>query len=143
MSIIKKLNEKAKSVAQQHLMGAVHHYQKTGELPKNKSFATEVKAVANGKGEAKGISKKAAKEFASTKHEGLPQKKESHRPTFKEFLAENEHIEVTLDDVLNSEAGAALSAAWNDGDERAVYHILMRELDDEQLVDMVLDHMGF
>ncbi|KKM94960.1 hypothetical protein LCGC14_1192910, partial [marine sediment metagenome] len=38
---------------------------------------------------------------------------------------------------------AALSAAWNDGDERAVYHILMRELDDEQLVDMVLDHMGF
>jgi len=63
------LDEKSKSVAQQQFMGMVHAAQK-GEL-KNPSPAVE-KA-------ANSMSDKDAKDFASTKHEGLPQhvKKES------------------------------------------------------------------
>lgn len=140
----------AKSVAQQHLMGAVHQYQKTGELPKNKSFAAEVKAVADGqkkkkgKGKTKGITKKAAEEFASTKHKGLPQKKESYqnfRPTFKEFLTETQ-VDQYLDDILHSEEGAALNAAWDDGDERAAEEIFRRVLgDNETLIRMMLHRL--
>lgn len=57
----------AESKAQQRLMGMVHAYQK-GEL---KSPSGKVKDV------AKHISKKDAKDFASTKSKGLPEKKGS------------------------------------------------------------------
>jgi len=54
----------AKSKAQQKFMGMVHAAQ-TGE----KAASPEVAAA------AKGMSKKSAKDFASTKHAGLPEKK--------------------------------------------------------------------
>jgi hypothetical protein len=54
----------AKSKAQQKFMGMVHAAQK-GEKP----ASPEVAKV------AKGMSKKAAKDYASTKHKGLPEKK--------------------------------------------------------------------
>ena len=53
--------EKAKSKAQQKFMGMVHAAQK-GEKPASKEVAKV----------AKGMSKKAAKDYASTKHKGLP-----------------------------------------------------------------------
>ena len=57
----KILAEKAKSKAQQKFMGMVHAAQK-GEKPASKEVAKA----------AKGMSKKAAKDFAKTKHKGLP-----------------------------------------------------------------------
>ena len=56
-----KLAEKAVSKAQQKFMGMVHATQK-GEKPASKEVAKA----------AKGMSKKAAKDFAATKHKGLP-----------------------------------------------------------------------
>ena len=56
-----RLDEKAKSKAQQKFMGMVHATQKGEKAPS--------KAVAKA---AKGMSKKAAKDYASTKHKGLP-----------------------------------------------------------------------
>ena len=59
------LNEKAVSKQQQKFMGMVHAMQK-GE--KVKGASAELKKA------AKGMSKKDAKDFASTKHKGLPKK---------------------------------------------------------------------
>jgi hypothetical protein len=59
----KKLSEKAVSKKQQKFMGMVHAAQK-GEKP----ASPEVAKV------SKGMKKKAAKDFASTKHKGLPEK---------------------------------------------------------------------
>ena len=60
------LSEKSVSKAQQRFMGMVHAAKK-GETP----ASPEVAKV------AKGMSKKAAKDFAQTKHKGLPDKKKS------------------------------------------------------------------
>lgn len=60
------LGEKAVSKAQQRFMGMVHAAKK-GE----KAASPEVAKV------AKGMSKKDAKDFAATKHKGLPEKKKS------------------------------------------------------------------
>lgn len=60
-----RLNEKAVSKQQQKFMGMVHAMQK-GERVKGAS--KELKKA------AKGMSKKDAKDFASTKHKGLPQR---------------------------------------------------------------------
>jgi hypothetical protein len=57
-----QLDEKAKSKAQQKFMGMVHAAKK-GEKPASADVANA----------AKGMSKKAAKDFAATKHKGLPQ----------------------------------------------------------------------
>lgn len=91
---VKKFTERAESVAQQRLMGAVYQYEKTGTLPKKKRFAKKIKDIANGKpkkkgkGKTKGISKKSAKKYASTKTTGLPYKvTENYPPTFIEFIA--------------------------------------------------------
>lgn len=62
-SLPKLLQEKAKSKAQQKFMGMVYAAKK-GERPVSK----EVEKA------AKGMSKKAAKDFAKTKHKGLPKK---------------------------------------------------------------------
>lgn len=59
-----RLSEKAVSKAQQKFMGMVHAVQK-GEM---KAPSKEVAKV------AKGMSKKAGHDFASTKHKGLPEK---------------------------------------------------------------------
>ena len=61
-----RIDEKAKSQKQQRFMGMVHAAQQ-GEKP----ASPEVAAV------AKSISKKAAKDFAKTKHKGLPNKVKS------------------------------------------------------------------
>lgn len=58
-----ELSEKAKSKAQQKFMGMVHAAKK-GEKPASKEVAKA----------AKGMSKKDAKDYASTKHKGLPDK---------------------------------------------------------------------
>jgi hypothetical protein len=59
-----KITEKAVSKAQQKFMGMVHATQK-GEKPASKEVAKV----------AKDMPKKAAKDFAQTKHKGLPEKK--------------------------------------------------------------------
>ena len=59
-----KLDEKAVSRSQQRFFGMVRQAQKTGE-----ASSPEVAQV------AADISKKDAKDFASTKHKGLPEKK--------------------------------------------------------------------
>ena len=58
--------EKSLSKSQQRLMGMVYAYKK-GEM---KDASDEVKKI------AKGMSMKDAKKFASTKHKGLPEKKD-------------------------------------------------------------------
>jgi LysM repeat protein len=60
-----QLDEKAVSKAQQRFMGMVHAAKK-GENPASKEVAKV----------AKGMSAKAAKDFAKTKHKGLPDKKD-------------------------------------------------------------------
>ncbi len=60
-----RLNEKAVSKAQQRFMGM----------------------IAAGKIDApKGLSKKEARKFAKTKHDGLPERVSESMPTFKQFL---------------------------------------------------------
>lgn len=63
-SLYSAINEKAVSKAQQRFMGMVHAAQK-GEKPASKEVAKA----------AKGMGKKDAKDFAATKHKGLPDKK--------------------------------------------------------------------
>lgn len=74
----------AKSKSQQRLFGMVHAYKK-GELDTdsvNSELLTKIKKIAGG------IEDKSAKKFAKTKHNGLPELKETRRITFKEFLTE-------------------------------------------------------
>ena len=61
-SLKQRLEEKAKSKAQQRFMGMVYAAKK-GEKPASKEVAKV----------AKGMSKKDAKDFASTKHKGKPE----------------------------------------------------------------------
>lgn len=74
----------AKSKSQQRLFAMVHNCQKTG-----KCASSEVKKI------AKGISYKDADDFASTKHKGLPEKKEESvsfkNLTFAEFVEMKEN----------------------------------------------------
>ena len=82
------LNEKAVSKQQQKFMGMVHAMQK-GE--KVKGASAELKKA------AKTMGKKDAKDFASTKHKGLPQKV-SEGVNFVEMMRETEQ---TVDEMLN------------------------------------------
>ena len=68
---ITQVVEKAVSKAQQKFMGMVHAAKK-GEKPASKEVAKA----------AKGMSKKSAEDFASTKHKGLPEKKKKTDETF-------------------------------------------------------------
>ena len=76
----------SKSKKQQRFMGMVHAYQK-GEL---KNPSSEIKKV------AKSIVPEDAKDFAETKHKGLPEKvkkkKESKIFDFETFLNEKNFI---------------------------------------------------
>ena len=60
-----QLDEKAVSKAQQRFMGMAHAIQKGKKIP---GASSELKSV------AKGMTKKAAHDFAATKHKGLPEK---------------------------------------------------------------------
>ena len=62
----------------------VHAYKK-GELDTSSVSANQLKQI---KKIAGGIKDKSAKEFAKTKHEGLPEVKEKQKLTFKEFRVE-------------------------------------------------------
>lgn len=90
----KAILEKAKSKAQQKFMGMVHAAQK-GEKPASKEVAKT----------AKSMPKKAAKDYASTKHKGLPKKKtnETLDLTARKMLGEGTEYELYL---LLSEAPA-------------------------------------
>jgi hypothetical protein len=82
------LSEKAVSKQQQKFMGMVHAMQK-GE--KVKGASKELKAA------AKGMSKKDAKDFASTKHKGLPSKV-TEGINFMEMMRETDQ---TVEEMLN------------------------------------------
>ena len=69
----------AASKSQQRLMGMVHSYKK-GELDTSGIDPDLLKKV---KEIASGIKKTSAKEFAKTKHKGLPEVKEAQNITFK------------------------------------------------------------
>ncbi len=75
-SMSRPIAEKAVSKAQQRFMGMVRDQQEHGG-----SASPEVKKA------AKGMSKKDAKDFASTKHKGLPEKVKSE--SFEQRLAES------------------------------------------------------
>lgn len=93
----------AHSKSQQRLLGMVYAYKDDKldleDLPK--SLADKIKSIADGsrkktgdkRKKTKGISKKSAKDFASTKHEGLPEKVEENLYIIKysDFLLENYH----------------------------------------------------
>ena len=79
----KLILEKSVSKSQQRLMGAVHNCQKTGSCA-----SPEIEKI------AKSIKPDDCTDFASTKHEGLPEKKKKKKKhkTFKEWLTEKETI---------------------------------------------------
>jgi len=67
----------AKSKSQQRFMGMVRQCQKTGDCASD-----SVKKAADS------MTKKDVKDYAKTKHKGLPQKVTEGKLTFKEFLIE-------------------------------------------------------
>lgn len=100
MAKIEKINEKAKSKSQQRLFGMVTAYKdgklKLKDLPD--SLAKKIKSIADGerkktgdkRKKTKGISKSNAKDFAKTKHKGLPEKvSESKIMNFENFINES------------------------------------------------------
>jgi len=86
----------SKSKAQQRFMGMVHGVQKGTVDPDDVS--DKVKKA------AKGMSKKSAKTYASTKHKGLPNKvkKENEMSEIEKF---REYIRAEIVDILNEEEG--------------------------------------
>lgn len=77
--------EKAVSKAQQKFMGMVHAAKK-GEKPASKEVAKA----------AKGMSKKEAEKFASTKHKGLPEKK---KKTDEATITFRKHVKVVNESI--------------------------------------------
>ena len=94
----------AKSKEQQRLFGMVHAYQK-GEL---KDASEEVKDI------AKTISKKDAKDFAETKHKGLPNKvKKSVKETVKINESQlRQIISESVARILKEEIGADINSEF-------------------------------
>jgi len=87
---VESIEEKALSRAQQRFMGMVYAAKK-GETPASPEVAKA----------ASGMSKKAAKDFAKTKHEGLPEKKET-----KEEVS---LVDKILEEVLNEAPKGTIS----------------------------------
>jgi hypothetical protein len=77
----------SKSKSQQRLMGMVHAYQ-IGKLKKDDVNSDELWEKI--KKMSKTMKKKDSKEFAETKHKGLPEVKEKNVLTYDEFLNEND-----------------------------------------------------
>jgi hypothetical protein len=77
----------AKSKSQQRLMGMVHACQKSGKCASEK-----VKKMA---GSMKDTD---AKDFAETKHKGLPEKVKESRMTFREFILEGYKVLPPIED---------------------------------------------
>lgn len=93
----------ATSKSQQRLMGMVYAY-KDGKLELDSltpSLAKKVKDIADGTKKKKGISKKDAKHFATTKHKGLPEKvEESNGVSLNQAMRDN-YIEEILDSTMD------------------------------------------
>jgi hypothetical protein len=138
------LAEKAVSKKQQKFMGMVHAAQK-GEKPASKEVAKV----------AKTMKKKDAKDFASTKHKGLPEKKKKTNESVMR-LTEGRMKELLmnfLDDIDHS--GEIPSYSVNDGDENAVFQAVENFVDNttkysslgddlkQQLIDAAMEHYGF
>jgi hypothetical protein len=97
----------SKSKSQQRFFGLVRKCQKTGEC-----LSPKIKKVADN------INKKDAKDFAKTKHKGLPNKRK--RKTFKEYL-EVEHPEFNYEENIIGAVIAMARAAKNKGRNRVSY----------------------
>jgi len=76
----------ARSKKQQQFMGMVRQCQKTGDC------ASETVRKA-----AKNMKKKDVKDFAETKHKGLPEKVAEGKMTFKDFLMEGYKVLPSID----------------------------------------------
>lgn len=86
----------SKSKSQQRLMGLAYAY-KSGDVKSkdlNPRYADEIKSL------AKSMTKKQLRDFAETKHKGLPEKVEERILSFASFVKENYTFEdFTLDDM--------------------------------------------
>ncbi len=102
---MESLNEKSKSKSQQRLMGMVHAYKKGDldieELPD--SLGKKIKGIADGykrktgdkRKKTKGMGDDDVKDFASTKHKGLPEKvKENLITKFEDFVNEKYKLKI-------------------------------------------------
>lgn len=89
----------ARSKTQQRLMGQAYAY-KTGELKSkdlNPEYADEIKKL------AKSMTQKQLKDFASTKHKGIPEKvEESNVMKFSQFILENLESEDNYEELCKS-----------------------------------------
>ena len=83
------INEKSKSVAQQRFFGMVDAYKK-GDMPKSKASKAVKKA-------AEGMTKKEVKDFAETKHKGLPQ----HGKKDKKKVNESNTMKISRKELSN------------------------------------------
>jgi len=110
-----KKEKKARSKSQQRLFGMVSAYKsgklKLDDLPP--SLAKKVKGIADGKKRktgdkrrnTKGVTKKAAKEMASTKHKEIPEKiKEGKTLRFEDYTNESKGDDNYMDALTGGEA---------------------------------------
>jgi hypothetical protein len=119
-----QVNEKAVSKKQQRFMGMVHAAQK-GEKPASKEVAKT----------AKGMGKKDAKDFASTKHKGLPEKK---KPEDKK-----EKTEETADNASSSKGGFKYGGGIYDSMNRDLENMIaesMARLDESMSINMSMNN---
>jgi hypothetical protein len=118
-----ELDEKAVSKKQQKFMGMVHAAQK-GEKPASKEVAKT----------AKSMGKKDAKDFASTKHKGLPEKK---KPEDKK-----EKTEETADNAGSSKGGFKYGGGIYDSMNRDLENMIaesMARLDESMSINMSMN----
>ena len=118
-----QVNEKAVSKKQQKFMGMVHAAQK-GEKPASKEVAKT----------AKSMGKKDAKDFASTKHKGLPEKK---KPEDKK-----EKTEETADNAGSSKGGFKYGGGIYDSMNRDLENMIaesMARLDESMSINMSMN----
>jgi hypothetical protein len=119
-----QVDEKAVSKKQQRFMGMVHAAQK-GEKPASKEVAKT----------AKGMGKKDAEDFASTKHKGLPEKK---KPEGKK-----EKTEETADNAGSSKGGFKYGGGIYDSMNRELENMIsesMARLDESMSINMSMNN---
>ena len=146
----------AKSKSQQRLFGMVTAYKegklKLDDLPV--SLAKKIKSIADGskkktgdkRKKTKGITKKAASDYASTKHKGLPEKvKESQVKRLSDFLNEEKSETHPLDD-LKANFRSWEQDCDNEEVANSLYHILASRHpgeDEEELKSLAYDWVGY
>lgn len=107
------MNEKAVSKAQQRFMGMAHAIQKGEKIP---GASKELKAA------AKGMTKKAAHDYAATKQKGLPEKVDEEKPgLYANIHAKRERIKKGSGERMRKpgEKGAPTSKDWKDAAKTA------------------------